>query len=269
MIRLDPDGFGLAEPTSYIDGPAGPIAVYERAGNGIPLVLIHGINMRAAVWADVVELLDDRHIITLDLRGHGQSTDAGPFSVADYAADVLAVVKSLTNSQVQLAGVSIGGLVACFLAQERPEIVQSVTAFGSALKATHRDLEAGMSRLREIGVDAYFSHSLTQGTLADSHNPLRLVWLATLDRAPVDVVEAITRAGFGEDLTETIRSSGRPVQVVTGELDQTCSPEAGSELASAAGGTSRMVPGAGHVLPIEDPAECAAIITSALGVSTT
>lgn len=263
MKRLDSAGFGLAEPASFIDGSVGPLAVYDRPGTGTPLVLIHGINMRAAVWADMVELLGSRHIIALDLRGHGRSTDSGPFGVADYAADVLAVVNTRTSSQIQIAGVSMGGLVGCIIAQDHPDLVQSVTAFGSALKATHPGLETGMSRLREIGVDAYFSHSLTQGTLADGRNTQRLVSFATADRAEVDMVEAITRAGFGEDLTGRIRPSGRPVQVITGEFDMTCSPAAGSELASTAGGSSRMVPGAAHVLPIEDPGACAAFITSA------
>jgi len=264
VTRSDLEYFGFTEPTSYIDGPVGPLAVYERPGTGIPLVLIHGINMRAAVWADVVELLDHRHIIALDLRGHGRSTDSGPFGVADYAADVLAVVKSSGYSEIQIGGVSIGGMVGCLIAQERPELVSSVTAFGSALKGTHPDLEAGMRRLREIGVDAYFQQSLTNGTLADGENLERLISFATVDRANVDMVEAITRAGFNEDLTGKFQPSVRPVHLVNGALDKTCTPEASRELASAINGKSSILPGVGHVIPLERPAECAALLTAAL-----
>ncbi len=264
MIRTELDNFGFSEPTSFVDGPSGPLAVYERSGTGIPLVLIHGINMRAAVWAEAVEVLDGRHIIAPDLRGHGRSTHSGPFGIADYAADVLAVMTNRTSGPVQLGGVSIGGMVGCLLAQKRPELVQSVTAFGSALKGVHPDLEAGMRRLREVGVGAYFSHSLTQGTLADSRNLERLISFATLDRTDVDMVEAITRAGFSEDLTGIIQPSGCPVQIITGELDKTCTPEASRELASAVGGQSRVLPGVGHVIPLERPTECAASLTSAL-----
>lgn len=264
MSRLDPDGFGFSEPAGYVAGPTGPLAVYERPGSGVPLVLIHGINLRAAVWADVVKLLGDRHIIAPDLRGHGRSSEVGPFRVADYAADVLAVVTSRTSSPIQMAGVSLGGLVGCFLAQEHPQLVHSVTAFGSALTGTHPDLEGGMKRLREVGIHAYFRNSLRRDAPASNWDMQRLVSLAAADRARVDVVEAVTRTGFTENLVGMIRPSGRPVQVVTGEFDMTCTPEVGSELASAAGGRWNMVPGAGHVLPIEDPVGCATFITSAL-----
>jgi len=260
-----PDGFGFAEPADYVAGPAGPLAVYERPGTGIPLVLVHGINLRAAVWADVVELLGDRHVIAPDLRGHGRSTDAGPFGVAEYAADVLAVVRDRGASPVQVAGVSIGGLVGCLLAQEHPGLVESVTAFGSALTGTHPDLEGGMSRLRAVGIEAYFQGSMRRDAAPAVRRHLaQLVALAAVGRSSVEVVEAVTRTGFGEDLTGTIRPSGRPVHVVTGELDATCTPEAGRGLAAAAGGDWTMVPGAGHVLPIADPAACAGFIASAL-----
>jgi 3-oxoadipate enol-lactonase len=56
--------------------------------------------------------------------------------------------------------------------------------------------------------------------------------------------------------------SGRPVLVVTGELDATCPPEAGQLLAAAVGGDWRLVPGGGHVLPLEQPETCAALIAS-------
>jgi len=261
----DPDGFGFTEPTDYIAGPSGPLAVYERAGSGTPLLLIHGINMRAAVWAGVVDLLGDRHIIVPDLRGHGRSTGEGPFRVPDYADDVLAVIRSRGADRVHIGGVSLGGLIGCLLAQERPDLVQSVTAFGSALTGTHPDLDGGMKRLREVGIEAYFQKSMRRDAVpAVEQNLARLVALATIGRTNVDVVEAVTRTGFGEDLTGTIRPSGRPVHIITGEFDATCTPAGGSALAAAAGGWWTRIDDAGHVLPVEDPEGCAAAITAAL-----
>ncbi|MCC6376318.1 MAG: hypothetical protein IT191_04805, partial [Microbacteriaceae bacterium] len=78
------NGFGFAEPTRYVNGSAGQIAVYEHEGEGIPLVLVHGINMRAAVWSKITSILGDRRVIAMDLRGHGKSTKSGPFFSTDY-----------------------------------------------------------------------------------------------------------------------------------------------------------------------------------------
>ncbi len=256
-------GRSLLGPARTVEGPSGRLAVYEQPGKGLPLVLVHGVNMRAAVWTEVASALPDRHIVALDLRGHGSSSHAGPFAVDDYVADVRAVVATMRIGRAQLAGVSLGGVIACLIAQESPESVQSIVAFGSALSGAHPDLEGGMRRLREVGVSAYFGASFRhEATRADPYAE-RLVSFAVAERDDVDVIEAVTRAGFSTDLSDRIVRSGRPVHVVNGEFDRTCTPTAGRALAAASGGEWMLVPGAGHILPLENPALCARLISAA------
>jgi pimeloyl-ACP methyl ester carboxylesterase len=52
------------------------------------------------------------------------------------------------------------------------------------------------------------------------------------------------------------------VLVVTGSLDTTCPPEAGQRLAAMVGGNWQLVPGAGHMLPLEQPETCAQLVAS-------
>ncbi|MBX3103979.1 MAG: alpha/beta hydrolase [Cryobacterium sp.] len=259
------NGFGFAEPTRYVNGSAGQIAVYEHEGEGIPLVLVHGINMRAAVWSKITSVLGDRRVVAMDLRGHGKSTKNGPFYSRDYASDVWEVISQMDIPYAQLGGVSFGGLVGCLIAQEHPDRVQSVTGFGAALKGAHPDLDGGMQRLKQLGIEQYFRQAFRRDAEDQSEMLSQLVAFATVDRTDESVVEAITRTGFSEDLSGTIQPSGVPVQIVSGEFDLTCTPEAGRQLAVASGGSWRMVPGAGHVLPVEDPKLCAYLLQTALG----
>src|SRR5690606_17968907 len=95
-----------------------------------------------------------------------------------------------------------------------------------------------------------------EGPLTD-----KLAEYAATPGREVTTVEAVTRAGFTADFQTSVRISGRPVRIVSGEFDRTCPPEAGRALAAAAGGEWIPVPGAGHVLPIEAPSLCAAQIS--------
>lgn len=70
---------------------------YEVAGDGPPLVFVHGMCGRAAVWADQVQRLSGEYTcITYDRRGHGESTDTNePHSVPLHGEDFAALVTAL------------------------------------------------------------------------------------------------------------------------------------------------------------------------------
>ena len=65
----------------------------RRIGAGDPVVLVHGITESAASFEPVAQRLAASHeVITLDLRGHGESGKADTYDLAAMASDVLAVV---------------------------------------------------------------------------------------------------------------------------------------------------------------------------------
>jgi pimeloyl-ACP methyl ester carboxylesterase len=90
-----------------------------------PLVLLHGLGEGAADWDGVAPAIA-RHwrVYAPDLRGHGRSDWPGDYSVELMVADVLGFLDALGLDRVDLIGHSMGGLVACLLAQERPERVR-------------------------------------------------------------------------------------------------------------------------------------------------
>jgi 3-oxoadipate enol-lactonase len=92
-----------------------------------PLVLLHGLGEGGADW-DGVAAAFARHyrVYAPDLRGHGLSDWPGDYSVELMRADVLGFLDALDLNQVDLIGHSMGGLVACLLAQEQPERVRAL-----------------------------------------------------------------------------------------------------------------------------------------------
>ena len=57
------------------------IAGFEWAGDGDPILFVHGTGFHARVWDEVARLLPGRHLYSVDLRGHGRSSKpAGPYA---------------------------------------------------------------------------------------------------------------------------------------------------------------------------------------------
>ena len=251
----------------FADGPAGRLAYRDRGpADGAVIVFVHGVNMAFPAWDRVIAALPGYRCIAFDLRGHGMSGQRGPFTVLDYVADLDAVLAATKVERAQLVGVSLGGIIGCAYAQRSPERVHSIVTFGSALRGTHPGLDAGMARLREVGVAKYFGWSLPRGSLPANAAPdvtQTVITLAVTGREDTAMVEEITRAAFEMDPSKiSLGPSGRPVLVVTGSLDATCPPEEGQLLAATVGGNWRLVPDGGHVLPLEQPETCAQLVAS-------
>ncbi len=102
---------------------------YEVAGQGDPLVLIHGLGSSARDWQYQIDFFVPFYkVIAPDLRGYGRSDKPrGPYSVSLFARDIAELITSLSIAPCHLAGISLGGMVALQLAVDSPEIVRSLT----------------------------------------------------------------------------------------------------------------------------------------------
>ncbi len=108
--------------TSITTSRDGTRIAFDCCGAGPAVILLHGGGGRRQEWHDVgyvKRLQDDFTVITLDLRGHGES--ATPVDPADYtlekqAQDVLAVADACGAERFTLVGMSHGGKVGRHLA---------------------------------------------------------------------------------------------------------------------------------------------------------
>ena len=90
----------------------GTTIAWSRVGVGAPVVLVHGITESARSFEPVTERLSTTNeVITLDLRGHGESGRAASYDLGSMAADVAAVVAAAGAGRPHLVGHSLGGAV--------------------------------------------------------------------------------------------------------------------------------------------------------------
>ncbi len=104
---------GTVSAASYLETTDGAKIYYEDDGKGQPIVLVHGWLCSSRFWQkNVPELADEFRVVTIDLRGHGNSSKTlGGHTIAQYARDVRQVIEHLELQDVVLAGWSLGGPV--------------------------------------------------------------------------------------------------------------------------------------------------------------
>lgn len=95
---------------------------YECLGQGSPLLLIHGLGSSGDDWAFQREDFARGHTLILpDLRGSGRSAKPpGPYSIAQFAADLWGLLDALGIEYTDILGFSLGGAVALEMALARP-----------------------------------------------------------------------------------------------------------------------------------------------------
>jgi 3-oxoadipate enol-lactonase len=103
------------------------IDVYnERAGDGPPLLFLNGSGSTLASSALLIDVFRSRfEVVAHDQRGLGRTeVPPGPYSMADYAADALALLDAVDWPTCRVVGVSFGGMVAQELAVTAPDRVE-------------------------------------------------------------------------------------------------------------------------------------------------
>jgi pimeloyl-ACP methyl ester carboxylesterase len=96
---------------------------FNIAGQGPPVVLIHGVAGRAAQWDQTVQLLAENHtVLAPDLLGHGDSAKPrGDYSLGAHASGIRDLLIGLDIDRASIVGHSLGGGIAMQFAYQFPE----------------------------------------------------------------------------------------------------------------------------------------------------
>jgi pimeloyl-ACP methyl ester carboxylesterase len=124
----------------------------EERGDGVPLLLLHGMMGTGDTWRRVFDLnvlARSHRVITPDARGHGRSSNpGGVFTIARLAQDALAILDALGSDRVRAVGMSLGAKTLLHLATmapsrvERMILVSGAPRFPEATRALFREAAA-------------------------------------------------------------------------------------------------------------------------------
>jgi pimeloyl-ACP methyl ester carboxylesterase len=141
----------------------------QEAGEGIPVVLLHGLTAtrRYVVMGSRALERSGHRVVVYDARGHGRSSPAaerGEYDYVNLAADLEAVMDRLEIERAVLAGASMGAHTVLRFALEHPQRVAALVAITPAYDPQHAGDEHRLRRwdalahgLRDGGVDGFMA----------------------------------------------------------------------------------------------------------------
>ncbi len=242
------------------------IHVEEHGEGDLPLVFLHYWGGSLRTWHHVVDALSTSHrMIAMDHRGWGHS-EAPPtgYGLADLAADAEGVIEALNLRRYILVGHSMGGKVAQLLASRRPKALAGLVLVAPAPPSPL----AISAEARRMMADAYSTRQ-TVGLTIDQ--VLTGKALSPEDREQVieDSLRGAPQAKAAwplatslEDITRQVAAIDVQTIIIAGERDRVESVETlkAELLPHIAHAVFHMLPGTGHLSPLESPKNLARII---------
>src|SRR5436190_21717698 len=93
--------------------PMDEALAHADVGHGLAVVLLHAFPLNRSMWEpQIAALFGECRCVVPDLRGFGDSSKSGPYSMEIYADDVIALLDALQIEQAVIGGLSMGGYVA-------------------------------------------------------------------------------------------------------------------------------------------------------------
>jgi 3-oxoadipate enol-lactonase len=231
------------------------------------LVLINSLGSNLAMWEPQIdELAGPFRVVRFDLRGHGASpVPPGPYALADLGADVVALLDRLEIERAHVAGVSLGGMTAMWLAIHAPERMQRLVLCCTSAKLGPPESWAQRARLvREQGTgavaDAVVARWLTPGYAA-RHPELRTRLRAMIAATPAEGYAGCCAAIEHMDLEPELPRIAAPTLVIAGADDPSTPPDHGARIAARVpGARMAVVPDSAHLANIQQAGEVSSLI---------
>ncbi|MGD0787107.1 MAG: alpha/beta fold hydrolase [Terracidiphilus sp.] len=255
---------------------------FQDTGAGQPLVFLHPTPLDRDYWRPLTEDLGGVRAIVPDLRGHGSSElgrnlpvggfalvpDAPVLTMAQMAADVLALLDHLQAPEAVFAGCSIGGYVLLELWRGAPERMRGLVFVCSKPQA---DAEANLARravniaqVRAEGTARLFdgmAQSLIGATARERHPEMVAELRARMTLTPEAAVAVQAGLATRPDSVPTVATIDVPVLAIAGGEDSGVTAAEMEAFHTAPGGCEfHLLPDAGHFAAYEQPRKVAALL---------
>jgi 3-oxoadipate enol-lactonase len=224
------------------------------------LMLGSSLGTTGAMWAPQLDALAAAfRVVRYDHRGHGRSpVPTGPYTLDDLGGDVLALADKLGVDRVHLGGLSLGGMVAMWLAINAPERVDRMVLVCTSARLGPPEMwQARAATVRAQGTGAIADAVLGRWLPADyaGRHPeavgdLRAMLLATPAEGYAACCDALERM----DLEDGLSTVAAPTLVIAGLEDESTPPAHAQRIVDRIPDSRlALVAGAAHLANISRP----------------
>jgi 3-oxoadipate enol-lactonase len=236
---------------------------YEVAGEGAPVVLLHGGLWDSRMWDDQFEALAERcRVVRYDLRGYGRSDR--PEAVYSHSGDLAAVMDHLGIPRGTLVGLSMGAATAIDFAIENPERVEALVLaapglggyeWSAELERRYAPAEAALEA-GDIEKAAALELAIWAPTRKKAEGPDVRIREIAMENAHQVALDPALRKGLDPPAVGRLGEIKAPTLVISGDKDlQDVKKIAATLLAEIPDARRAVMQGADHIVNMRRPAD--------------
>lgn len=237
---------------------------YGDSGSGQPIVFLHAFPLNRTMWTEQEAALSSQfRVITVDLRGHGESdAPLWHYSLDQTAEDICALLDHLSIAQALFVGLSMGGYLLMAFYRKYAHRVKGMVLADTRAQADTPEGKAGRFQMAQI------AYKQGPSAIADIMIP-KLLSPATIQTRPEiaqrvrTMIERNQISGIAGNLmamaerpdsAPLLQQIACPTQIIVGELDQ-ATPPADAKLMAEQIPHARLaiIPRAAHLANLEQP----------------
>jgi 3-oxoadipate enol-lactonase len=251
----------------------GVTLAYSDRGAGLPLVFLHAFPLNRSMWTAQEQALSSQfRIVTVDLRGHGESdAPLWRYTLDQAADDVRALMDHVSIRQAVLVGLSMGGYILFAFYRKFADRVKGLVLADTRAQADTADGRQGRFHMAQV------AYRQGPAAIADLMIP-KLLSPASINTNP-DLVRRVRAMSEGNqisgiagdlmamaeraDSVPFLNQIACPAQIIVGELD-TATPPSDAELMAdrIPGARLSISPGAAHLANLDQPDRFTQIVRS-------
>ena len=240
---------------------------YIKSGSGAPIVLIHGVGLRAEAWLNQAPMLSQHHTVySIDMPGHGESDllsqdDAG---LDEYVDTIAAWIKTNIKEPVIMMGHSLGSMIALNFAIRYKPLCAGVAALNSVYRRSPQAAQEVQERAQDMVDNPALDKVSTPILRWFNQNPqgfekqmadLCAQWLLAAPATGYARAYKIFSQNDGP-IDEALTELGMPVTFITGDGDTNSSGQMSERMAALCpNGSYAVIKNSRHMVQMTHPDE--------------
>lgn len=251
----------------------------EEAGDGLPVLLLHGFPHDRTLWAAQLGAPPaGARLIAADLPGFGESTPAAAPSLDSWADWTIALLDHLEIEQAVIGGLSMGGYLAFAIWRRHPQRVRALVLADTRAGADSAEAQEKRVAMQALALSrgaGAVAEQMLPGMVGKTTRQTRPFAVRYLDemmrRASVGAIhDALDALRTRPDSSPTLPTITVPTLILCGDEDVLTPPKE-SEAMHAVIPDSQLtvIPNAGHASCVESPAAFTAVLAGFLSARCT
>jgi 3-oxoadipate enol-lactonase len=227
-----------------------------------PIIFIHGFPFDHNMWNNQTEELSNEYFcVSYDIRGLGESPAGdGQFTMEMFVDDLIRTVNELKLETPIICGLSMGGYIALRTVEKYENKFGAIILCDTKSAADNNDAKIkraeGIKKINEFGVDKFVNEFVPNCFAEESLSKVfyKKTLNRSLDFSAIGVKGCLLAMAGRTETTGYLYKIKIPTMIVCGEKDKLSPPQTMKEMADAISGCEfQIIPGAGHISPLENP----------------